>query len=70
MAMNTWTSAGAGKRRLTLGLGLVRIELPTADDLGGLGARLQHHGVATWDDGRVLAFEDPWLNRIEVSLRS
>jgi catechol 2,3-dioxygenase len=70
MAMNTWTSAGAGKRRLTLGLGLVRIELPTADDLGGLGERLHHHGVATRDDGRVLAFEDPWLNRIEVSLRS
>jgi catechol 2,3-dioxygenase len=38
MAMNTWNSAGAGRRRLALGLGLVRIELPTADDLGALGA--------------------------------
>ena len=36
MAMNTWTSAGAGRRRLALGLGLVRIELPGVDDLGAL----------------------------------
>ncbi|GAB2983976.1 VOC family protein [Frigoribacterium salinisoli] len=67
MAMNTWNSAGAGRRQLALGLGLVRIEVPAADDLGALGERLAHHGVATRDDGRVLAFDDPWLNRIEVT---
>lgn len=70
MAMNTWNSAGAGRRRTALGLGLVRIELPHADDLGALGERLAHHGVATRDDGRTTAFDDPWLNRIEVSVRS
>jgi catechol 2,3-dioxygenase len=70
MAMNTWTSAGAGKRRLALGLGLVRIELPTPDDVGALNERLRHHRVATRDDGRVLDFEDPWRNRIEVSLKN
>lgn len=69
MAMNTWNSAGAGRRRLTLGLGLVRIEVPRTDDLGALGERLHHHGVATRDDGRVLSFDDPWLNRVELSAK-
>lgn len=69
MAMNTWTSAGAGRRQLALGLGLVRIEVPTTDDLGALGERLGHHGVATRDDGRVLGFDDPWANQLEVTVR-
>jgi catechol 2,3-dioxygenase len=69
MAMNTWNSAGAGRRRYTLGLGLVRIEVPTADALAELDERLVHHGVATEDDGRILGFSDPWANRIEVSLK-
>ena len=66
MAMNTWTSRGATRRRLTLGLGLVRIEVPTTDDLGALTERLDHHGVETRDDGRTVTFEDPWANRILV----
>ncbi len=66
MAMNTWNSAGAGRRQLALGLGLVRIEVPTADDLGALAERLDHFGVATRDDGRILGFDDPWANRLEV----
>ena len=68
MAMNTWNSAGAGRRRATLGLGLVRIELPTSDDLGALGERLAHHHVPVADDGRTVGFEDPWANRVEVSV--
>ena len=67
MAMNTWNSRGAGKRRLALGLGLVRIEVPTDDDLHALGDRLHHYGLPQRDDGRVLGFDDPWLNRIEVT---
>lgn len=66
LAMNTWKSAGAGRRQQTLGLGLVRIEVPTADDLGSLGERLRHYGVTTRDDGKVLGFGDPWNNRIDV----
>ena len=66
MAMNSWNSAGAGKRRLALGLGLVRIEVPTDDDLHSLGDRLRHYGLDGRNDGRVLGFDDPWLNRIEV----
>ncbi len=67
MAMNTWTSAGAGHRRLALGLGLVRIELPTTDDLGALNERLNHGNVNTRDDGQTITFNDPWLNQIQVT---
>ena len=55
-----------GRRRLTLGLGLVRIEVPSRDDLGSLTDRLTFHGVQTRDDGRTVAFDDPWANRILV----
>ena len=51
MAMNTWNSAGAGKRRLALGLGNVDIVVPTADDLGALDERMSHFGVQTRNDG-------------------
>lgn len=66
MAMNTWNSAGAGRRGLALGLGKVEIVVPTADDLGELGERMSHYDVATRDDGRTLAFDDPWENLVEV----
>jgi catechol 2,3-dioxygenase len=66
MAMNTWKSAGAGRRGLALGLGKVEIIVPGADDLGELGERMSHYGVATRDDGRALAFDDPWANLVEV----
>jgi catechol 2,3-dioxygenase len=58
------------RRRLALGLGLVRVELPGADDLGALGERLSHYRVATRDDGRTVSFDDPWLNRIQVSVKA
>ncbi|PZF57784.1 VOC family protein [Curtobacterium sp. MCSS17_008] len=67
MAMNTWDSRGAGRRQQALGLGLVRIEVPGADDLGALVSRMHDTGVQTADDGRTVAFEDPWANRIEVT---
>jgi catechol 2,3-dioxygenase len=66
MAMNTWQSRGASRRRLTLGLGLVRIEVPAADDLGALTDRLAFHGIATRDDGDTVSFADPWDNEIQV----
>lgn len=67
MAMNTWNSAGAGRRQQALGLGQVEIVVPGADDLGALGERLARSGVATRDDGRTLAFEDPWANAVRVT---
>ncbi|MFF2496444.1 VOC family protein [Agromyces sp. NPDC058064] len=66
MAMNTWNSRGAGRRGLALGLGKVEIVVPTADDLGELGERMAHFEVGTRDDGRTLAFDDPWANLVEV----
>ena len=45
MAMNTWNSRGAGRRRLALGLGEVEIRVPRADDLGELTERMRHYGV-------------------------
>ena len=67
MAMNTWNSRGAGPRLPALGLAQVDIQVPTADDLGALGERLEHYGVSTRDDGKTLAFDDPWANLIRVS---
>lgn len=67
MAMNTWNSAGAGKRGLALGLGRVDIEVPTADDIGALVERMTHHGIQTRDDGRTVSFDDPWANLIQVT---
>ncbi|PRB05918.1 VOC family protein [Microbacterium sp. MYb64] len=67
MAMNTWNSAGAGRRSPALGLGRVDIVLPGADDLGSVAERMTHFGVAVRDDGRTLAFEDPWANAIRLT---
>ncbi|TFD55561.1 VOC family protein [Cryobacterium frigoriphilum] len=66
MAMNTWQSQGAGRRRLALGLGEVSIIVPGADDLGSLSERMSHYGVPTRHDGQTLGFDDPWANRILV----
>ncbi|WP_243076078.1 VOC family protein [Microbacterium sp. SS28] len=64
MAMNVWNSRGAGPRMPALGLGRVDLALPDSDALGALEERLSHHGFAVRDDGRTLAFDDPWSNAI------
>ncbi|MHA7178050.1 VOC family protein [Arthrobacter sp. Sr24] len=70
MAMNVWNSRGAGPRKDTLGLGEVLIQLPGTDDVGALGERLTHHGIAVANTGAELRFEDPWKNQIRVSVDS
>lgn len=67
LAMNTWNSAGAGPRASSLGLGEVRITVPTADDLGALAERVRAAGVASADDGAALVFQDPWRNVVRVA---
>jgi catechol 2,3-dioxygenase len=67
MAMNVWNSRNAGRRRSTLGLGLVRLDVPTQDDLAELDGRLRHHGIETGHDGASLVFADPWGNALEVA---
>lgn len=67
MAMNVWNSKGAGRRQRTLGLGEVDIVLPGTDELGELTDRMRHYGVEARDDGRSVAFDDPWANVIRVT---
>lgn len=66
MAMNIWNTRGAGVRGRTLGLGLVRIGVPTDDDLGSLDERLRYHGIHPGHDGSMLLFPDPWGNAVQV----
>lgn len=67
MAMNTWRSAGAGRRSPALGLGRVDIVLPSNDELGSVAERMSHHGIQVRDDGQSVAFEDPWANAIRLT---
>jgi catechol 2,3-dioxygenase len=66
VGMNTWSSRGAGPRTPALGLGQVSLLLPDGDALGALQERLVAAGVAVRDDGRALAFEDPWRNLVRA----
>lgn len=67
IGMNTWHSAGAGPRAASLGLGDVRIVVPTRRDVEELGDRLRFHGISAADDGRALRFSDPWGTALVVS---
>ena len=69
MAMNVWNSRGAGPRQDTLGLGEVLIEVPAGDDVGALADRLRVAGLASHHTGAELRFDDPWRNRIRVTVR-
>ena len=68
MAMNVWNSRGAGPRMPALGLGRVDLALPDADSLGELAERLRHHGLEVRDDGRTVAFDDPWRNLLHATV--
>lgn len=69
MAMNVWNSRGAGPRKDTLGLGEVLIEVPEGDAVGALADRLRVAGIQSHHTGAELRFEDPWRNRIRVTVR-
>ncbi|WP_166314507.1 VOC family protein [Microbacterium excoecariae] len=68
MAMNVWSSRGAGRRQQALGLGSVDIALPTPDDLGAAVERMRHAGVDPRDDGRTVTFSDPWGNDVRLAV--
>ncbi|WP_349827773.1 VOC family protein [Brevibacterium litoralis] len=68
MAMNVWNSRGAGLRAPALGLGLVRIALPDRQAIDHVVERMRDHGVDTRDEGATVSFDDPWANRIELSV--
>ncbi|MFI2752509.1 VOC family protein [Cellulomonas sp. P22] len=67
VAVNSWSTAGAGPRASALGLGEMAILVPTADDVAALGDRLAHAGIPSRHDGLTLTFADPWRNVIAVT---
>lgn len=68
MAMNVWNSRGAGPRASSLGLGEVSILVPNSDEIAALSDRLKLGGFSSHHDGAALHFEDPWKNKIAVSV--
>jgi catechol 2,3-dioxygenase len=68
MAMNIWRSNGAGVRQPTLGLGILEIDLPTADDLGATLERLRVNGHALRDTGASVEVDDPWGNVVRLAV--
>jgi len=60
MAMNTWSSAGAGPRRNSLGLGLVELTLPRGEGLAAAEDRLRSAGRSAQRTDRGLEVRDPW----------
>ncbi len=67
IGMNTWRSQGAGPRAAQLGLGDVRLTMPTRDDVQALADRLAFAGVPVADDGRGIRFTDPWQTALTVT---
>lgn len=67
IGLNTWHSSGAGPRAASLGLGDVRLRMPSRDDIGALADRARHHGIRTQDDGASLRLRDPWGTTLTVA---
>jgi catechol 2,3-dioxygenase len=67
IGLNTWHSAGAGPRAVSLGLGDVRLRMPERDDILSLADRARHHGVSVEDDGSALRLRDPWGTLLTVA---
>lgn len=67
IGLNSWNSFGAGPRAASLGLGDVRLVIPTREDIAELDERLRSKNIQTADDGKTLRFEDPWGTQISVS---
>ncbi len=68
MAMNIWRSKGAGVRQPTLGLGILEIDLPSADDYGTTLERLRHAGHDLRDNGATVELDDPWGNTVRLAV--
>ena len=68
MAMNVWNSRGAAPRSSTLGMGVVDILVPTAEELSLADERLRGRGFQTTFDGQTLAVNDPWNNEIRLAV--
>lgn len=67
---NTWSSAGAGIRPESRGLGTMNIHVTREQDLVALTDRLDATSVSYERIGETVQFADPWGNTIVVSLSS
>jgi catechol 2,3-dioxygenase len=64
IGLNTWLSAGAGKRTPSLGLSDVTITLAHSDDVANLAVRLEAASYPfTYAQGKVRV-DDPWGNTL------
>lgn len=68
VGMNTWESAGAGKRSPSLGLKSFELVLDSQDDIASLKQRLEQHNISFKEVKGILSLFDPWNN--EVLIRS
>lgn len=66
LAVNTWSSAGAGKRPDSLGLRTVSIHVANDAELKAVGARLNAKQVPHETAKQALVTTDPWGTRITV----
>lgn len=66
MAMNTWRSKGAGKRRLALGLGNVEIVLQNQEQVLETQDRLNFHKLDSTFESGIAKVLDPWGNQISI----
>lgn len=70
MAVNVWSSEGAGDRPETVGLGHVTILVPHEGELAALEARLKHAEREYTREGAELHTTDPWGTEVIVSVRN
>lgn len=72
IGLNTWNSQGAGPRAASLGLERVGIEVPDADEVDRIMARLREAGIEAemrQDEAGAesrLVTTDPWGTRIDI----
>lgn len=67
MAMNTWRSAGAGRRQLALGLGNVEIKVGSSDQVSETNDRLKFYKLDSISENSFTRVEDPWGNKITIT---
>lgn len=70
MAVNVWSSEGAGDRPETAGLGHVTILVSDEGELDALEARLKHAKREYTREGAELHTSDPWGTEVVVSVKS
>lgn len=70
LAVNTWSSSGAGKRPDSLGLRTLSIKVANAAELDAIAARLTAAQIPHELGNGSLGTNDPWGTRIMVRVRS